>query len=89
MGNFGRFFGGIGLDEIHFLRWERTVRAETDTSERFLPVTVIDQQHGQAVGPCCRIRVGEYITIDCDERIYSKSVERAITSSLKAYSLKK
>ncbi len=47
-----------------FMRWKRTVRAETDTPKRFLPVTIIDQRNGQAVGQCCRIRVGEYITID-------------------------
>jgi len=70
-----------------FMRWKRKVHAETCTSERFLPVTIIDQQHGQAVGQCCRIRVGEYITIDCDEQSDPRSIERALSAAVRVCGL--
>jgi len=79
----GAFCRRHKLSVSSFLRWKRKVHAETCTSERFLPVTIIDRRNDEAAGQRCCIRVGEHITIDCDEQIYSKSVERAITQSIK------
>jgi len=70
-----------------FMRWKRTVPVETDTAERFLPVTISDRRNDEVTGQSCRIRVGEYITIDCDERSDPRAIERALSAAVRVCGL--
>jgi len=70
-----------------FIRWKRKVHVETGTPERFLPVTISSRRSDEAAGQRCRIRVGEYITIDCDERSDPRSIERALSAAVRVCGL--
>jgi len=75
------------LSVSSFMRWKRKVPAETGTREQFLPVIISARRNDEAAGQRCRIRVGEYITIDCDEQSDPRSIERALSAAVRVCGL--